>query len=101
MRKLGVPQDEVATAMRQPAPEEISIGIAQHLVEAVHVFSSLRSQWRTVSNGMAGVVFTGLDYTALEPTLRMLDLEPKSRPRLFEHLRTMEMEALRVMNARH
>jgi hypothetical protein len=99
MRKLGVPQEEVATALRQPVPEENAIAIAPHLVEVVHVFSSLRSQWRTVSNGMAGVVFTGLDYTALEPTLRMLGLEPVNRPRLFEHLRTMEMEALRVMNA--
>jgi hypothetical protein len=103
MRQLGVPQSQVASAMTQPLQQDDAIPLAPHLVPVVLLFSSLRSQWRTVSNGKAGVVFTGLDYSVIEPTMRRLqmNLKPHEEPRLFEHLRTMEMEALRAMNERH
>lgn len=103
MRRLGVPQSQMQSAMSQPEQEDDdAIPLAPHLVDVVLLFSSLRSQWRTVSNGPAGVVFTGLDYGVIEPTRRCLQIKvkPEHEPRMFEHLRTMEMEALRAMNER-
>lgn len=102
MRKLGVPQSQMQGAMTKPLEDDDAIPLAPHLVDVVLLFSSLRSQWRTVSNGNAGVVFTGLDYGVIEPTMRRLQMKvkPEHEPRMFEHLRTMEIEALRAMNER-
>lgn len=96
MRKLGVPPEQLG-APRKPELTE-TIRVAAHLVDAVDLFSGLRSQWRAVSGARGRPVFTGLDYAAIEPTLRMLEIRPRKRRRLFEQLRTMEREALRAMS---
>ncbi len=97
---LGVPQDQLSAELRRPVPETDALVLAPPLVDVAVLFSRLRSQWRTASVGTAGIVFTGLDYSALEPTMRMLDMEFPNKPRAFEQLRTMEMEAVRAMNER-
>lgn|GEM_PF-1756948 len=57
---------------------------------AASLFLALGTQWRTA--GMAGTM-QGLDYQAIEPTARLIGIEPK--PRLLLHLQTMEAEALK------
>lgn len=61
----------------------------------------MRSQWRTASAGLGGFVFTGLDYAAVEPTLRLMRVKPKHEDKLFQWLRVMEMEGLKAMNERN
>ena len=55
------------------------------------VFAALQTQWRV---GMGGP--TGLDYAAVPVVMEMQEVAPGDRRRVFEDLRVMEAEALRV-----
>lgn len=59
----------------------------------VNVFVSMSTQWRT---GAAGA--TGLDYTALEATMRMLGVEANGE--LLEDIRVLESSALETMRSK-
>lgn len=65
-------------------------------VTAVNVFGSLVTQWRV---GPAGP--TGLDYAALEPTLRLMAVPADDWPELFEDVQTMERAALEEIRREH
>lgn len=97
MEQLGVNKEQLERPGPDADTDEERIPLAPHLLPVVMLFSSLRSQWRTAA-GMGALVFTGLDYSAVEPVMRMTRCTPKDPARLFEHLRTMEMEAVRVLN---
>ncbi len=62
---------------------------------AVELFLALSTQWR--SAGMAGVR-VGIDYAAIEPTLRLTGRE--GSPELFADLQVMEGAALEEMASR-
>lgn len=74
------------------APEE-EIAVFPDVARAVDAFDALGTQWRT---GFAG--FTGLDYSAVEPTLRLLGVERSEWKQLFEDIRVMEAAALAQMH---
>ncbi|MBO9717526.1 MAG: DUF1799 domain-containing protein [Pseudoxanthomonas sp.] len=59
---------------------------------AVNVFIAMQTQWRT---GLAGA--TGLDYAALPAVLRLVGVPEPDQPDTFECLRSMEAEALTIM----
>lgn len=63
---------------------------------AMRAFVSMETQWR-VSVGMRKV-YHGLDYNAIEPTLRLLALPPEDWPQIFLDLRILETEALPLLN---
>lgn len=63
---------------------------------AVAVFCGMQSQWRV---GFAGA--TGMDYAALPAVLSLLQIPPEQHPDTFDCLRTMEAEALAVMEKRN
>lgn len=73
---------------------ESGTGIWPEHEQAVNVFAALLTQWRMAPQG--GVV--GLDYAAIPPTLELLGVEREAWPGLFEQLRVMENEAVKVMN---
>lgn len=58
--------------------------------DAIALFFALSTQWRWLG-GMA-VIRTGLDYAAIEPTARGLELPVT--PGLFNDIRTLELAAL-------
>lgn len=87
MQAFGLLPEDVA-----PPPVEVW----PCCVTAVNVFGSLSTQWRV---GPAGA--TGLDYAALEPTLRLLAVPPDDWPALFEDVQTMERAALEEMRREH
>lgn len=96
-----MPQEQIHAAQRKAQMAATpDLVLCPHLLPVVRLFSGLRSQWRTASNGQAGLVFTGLDYAAIEVVQRQMRIEFNNQPRAFEQLRTMEMEALRAMNER-
>ncbi|MBD3812717.1 MAG: DUF1799 domain-containing protein [Betaproteobacteria bacterium] len=61
--------------------------------EPFGVFIALQTQWRA---GAQGVV--GLDYSAIEPVLRLQQIDTARWPALFDDLRVMERAALKVIN---
>lgn len=60
--------------------------------ETVQVFISLNTQWRM---GFSGP--TGLDYTAIEPVLRLVAIPTERWPELFLAIRIMERAAIDTM----
>jgi hypothetical protein len=62
-------------------------------LDTLEAFLALSTQWRT--DGMTGIVL-GLDYPAIEATLRMLGV--RDRRRTFLELRAMERAALETLN---
>lgn len=65
--------------------------------DTVRVFCALGTQWR-VAAGMAGLVWLGLDYAAITPVLRLMDIPRRDWQDLFEGLRVMERAAAEVRN---
>ncbi|MES2401877.1 MAG: DUF1799 domain-containing protein [Pseudomonadota bacterium] len=102
MERLGVPREQLESHARGGADQEDdgAICVAPHLSPAINLFAHLRSQWRTASAGMGGFLYSGLDYAAIEPAMRLMGLEPADRPEMFRQLRVMEMEARDAMNER-
>lgn len=62
--------------------------------QAFCVFRDLETQWRI---GMAGP--SGLDYSAIEPTLRLTGVDTEVWPDVFQCIRVLEREAIDVMVA--
>lgn len=60
---------------------------------ALNLFNSLRTQWRM---GFAGA--SGLDYSAIEPAMRLQGIPPEDWPDLFADLRVMEQAALEIIH---
>jgi hypothetical protein len=61
--------------------------------DAVLLFDALGTQWRT-SEGIA----TGLDYSVIPTVCQLVGIPRAARAEVFEDVRVMEAEALRVMN---
>ena len=69
-----------------------SIDIFPENFASVRVFEAMCTQWRT---GFAGP--TGLDYLALPTVLQFLQVPKKTWARIFDDVRFMESEAMRLM----
>lgn len=92
---FGARPVDVDTAIAQQVDRDFSVYPENW--QAVQVFLAMSTQWRTVafsSVGGARLIQTGIDYTALEPVLRLLGVKPKRRAALFQKLRIMEEAAL-------
>ncbi|MBA2718524.1 MAG: DUF1799 domain-containing protein [Chloroflexi bacterium] len=66
--------------------------------DAVGLFMALQTQWKWIGAGMAGAFRSGIDYPAIAPTAAALDV--KLTADLFNDIRLLERESLRVWNAR-
>lgn len=70
--------------------------------KAVQLFLALSTQWRLVSlstMASARILQTGLDYSAVEPVMRLMRVKPRRRAALFEQLQVMEQAVLDVVLA--
>ena len=63
--------------------------------ESISLFSSVSTQWRM---GPSGPV--GLDYTALFARMARLNFDDQTHECLFQDIRVIEGEALRIMNTK-
>lgn len=68
-------------------------GIWPEHVQAVEVFSALLTQWRMGSKGVIG-----LDYSAIPAVLEMKRIARGVWPELFDQIRVMENEAVKIIN---
>jgi hypothetical protein len=70
--------------------------------EAVQVFLAMQTQWRTAAFsglGSARLMYVGLDYSAIDPVCRMLDVKRKRRAAIFQSLRIMENAVLDALQS--
>ncbi|GLO52473.1 hypothetical protein PPUN110474_38740 [Pseudomonas putida] len=71
---------------------EAEVGIWPDAWPAFRLFEAMGTQWRMGPGGA-----TGLDYTAIRETAKMIGLKRSELPDIFPDLRAMEHEALAVM----
>ncbi len=90
LARFGAPTDVIERVAARETQETVEIH-ADNL-ETVALFSALATQWRHA--GMTGIR-VGLDYRAIPPTAQAMGIELTRE--LFEGLRVMESEALKVM----
>jgi hypothetical protein len=96
---VGGGQDDTEAALaafglQADRPLAQSIEIWPEHEQAVSVFAAARTQWRMAP--MGGVV--GLDYGALPAVLEMMGVPRADWNEVFEQIRIMETEAVRVLN---
>ena len=92
---FGARAEDVAQARTQQSEPEF--GVYPENWPAVQVFLALTTQWRTVAVstwGSARLIQTGLDYSAIEPVMKLTGVKPKRRAAIFEKVRIMEEAAL-------
>lgn len=86
--------DEASGYAKQPT---MDYQVWQENILTVQLFVALGSQWRVIA-GMAGIVYQGLNYEAVQSTLSMMGIKRKKWPELLDGLQVMEAAALKVMN---
>lgn len=64
--------------------------------DAVRVFLACDTQWRVVQ----GVGYTGIDYAALPEVWKARRIDKQRRPEVFDGLKVMEREVLKIQNQR-
>jgi hypothetical protein len=94
MTPEGVEAELARRGIAEAAPQLIDLA-ADDEGRAAALFVALETQWRTA--GMAAVM-TGIDYSAIEPTARLIGVPLDGQ--VFFDLRTMEAEALKVFAER-
>ena len=98
LRELGVPADQVSAVLQARAPAAADPDALELWAwhEAVlDVLTFMRTQWQVTATPW-GLHHSGLNYAALPLAERLL---PVTLTRdLMQQLRTMEMEAARVLN---
>lgn len=99
LRELGVPQEQLAQALAaqaQPAqPEPDALALWAWHEPVLDVLTFMRTQWH-VSATPWGLHHSGLDYAALALAERLLPVTLTRE--LMQQLRTMELEAARLLN---
>lgn len=73
------------------------IGIWEAHLPALAAFLAVDGQWRTISRGIAGTHWLGLDYTAVETGLRLAEITVS--PEVWAELRDIEAGATKELNA--
>lgn len=88
--------DEALAAMglKREAGQEDTLTVWPENWQPLSVFISLSTQWRIAPTGRR----YGLDYAAIQPTLRLLGVARAEWPGIFEALQIMEAAFLEASN---
>lgn len=98
MIAAGAPPEEIERVKQEAAPPpDEDFHVWPENWDSVTFFLGLYSQWRTTS-GMDRMRRTGLDYTAVESTMRIKGIPRKDRAALFDDICVMEEAVLEVWN---
>jgi hypothetical protein len=97
LQQMGAPEDVVQAAKAQTVESECHV--FPDCWQAVELFLTFQSQWR-IAVGAGGAIYQGLDFSAIEPGLRLLNIKKKDRAQLFKDLVLMSDEAASVINQR-
>lgn len=76
---------------------EAAVAVWPENWQALQVFCAMGTQWR-VSAGMSGLIWTGLEYTALPVVEARMGIPRADRADLFSRLRIMESAARGELN---
>jgi hypothetical protein len=96
LEAFGAPADLFDRIQSQD--EEQDFEIERENWDTLLVFLALQTQWRREIPAMSGqMIWHGLDYPAMESTLRMMG-HWKKAGEIFDGLRIMESAALPILN---
>lgn len=90
LRWMGVPEEQIAAAMRPPGDEGDDFGIWEENWPTWHVFMLLADQWLHKPCLRRGAVLAGgPPPTQIESTLRLLEVPRRERRTMFEDIKAM------------
>lgn len=92
----GAPPEVIEQARNASADVQV-LELFEDNWPAVECFQAMGTQWRT--RGMDGAL-QGLDYNALPVVMRLCAIAVKDRKTVFEDIRIMEIETLRIVKER-
>jgi uncharacterized protein DUF1799 len=92
LRVMGAPAEMIAAWKKAQAPEP-ELLLLPDVYPSVRVFDAMATQWDRA--GERGVK-VGFKYDRVPLFMRMLGIPPADRRQVFEDLRTLELETLRV-----
>lgn len=95
-RALGLPAEALADIEAALAQEGGFAGIWPEHELAVAAFVTAGTQWRTMSAGLAGALWIGLDYSAARDAWAMAGMDVT--PQIFGQVRMIEHGALGALN---
>ena len=93
MRRFGISEHKI----KQRSQRKQALLLHPDNIKPLQLFTALQTQWRTEAMSTmssARIIKTGLDYTAIPPTARMVEI--KLDKTLFADLRLMEATALKL-----
>jgi hypothetical protein len=96
---MGLDPDDIETLLGDAAAAPIDeLEIWPENWPTVLVFLALSTQWKREIPAMSDrVLWHGIPHSEIEPTLRLLGYA-KQGPKIFAGLKTMEAEALKLLN---
>jgi hypothetical protein len=98
MRAFGAPEEVIHDTLESQVEDDGPCEVWEENWDTLMVFLALQTQWRREIPAMSGqMIWHGLDYPAMESTLRMMGHWKKSAE-IFEGLRIMESAALPILN---
>ena len=100
MLAMGAPLEAIDQAVAAEEARDPPFEVHDDNERIVELFLALGTQWRVVAVPMGGIVRQGIEYSAVEPALRMLGTKRNEWPEIFAGLRIMEDAALAVLNAK-
>lgn len=68
--------------------------------DALRLFMACQSQWQLRLGGIAGVYWQAAQAVNVAQTMAFLAISKKDRTKVWEQYKTMESEALRILNSR-
>jgi hypothetical protein len=98
MRAFGAPEEVIHDTLESQVEDDGQCEVWEENWDTLMVFLALQTQWRREIPAMSGqMIWHGLDYPAMESTLRMMG-HWKKAGEIFDGLRIMESAALPILN---
>lgn len=98
MRAFGAPEEIVSDTLESQVEDEGACEVWEENWNTLMVFLAMQTQWRREIPAMSGqMIWHGLDYPAMESTIRMMG-HWKKATEIFDGLRVMESAALPILN---
>lgn len=100
LRAFGATPEQLAEAQDYYEALDRDFGVWAENDTALEAFCALGTQWRMLAH-MSGVVWTGIEYAAIPPVLRLMAVPRAAWRDTFGALQIMERAALAALNGKH
>lgn len=97
MLGFGASWEAIDAAIAEEEAEN-SFPVFEENMPIVEAFAALGTQWRIATPAMGGLLWSGLDYSAVAALPQLRAAEPEKYQEVFNGIRLMENAARKVLN---